>query len=166
MSRTTLLAAGLFLSLMLNVFIGGAFLGTHLAGREPPQRPGAGFGPRNPVAAAVATLPPETQGLWREQMPAYVQAYGPKVREARRLARQTQRGFGAEPFDADKAIADLERARALEFEARRALDRELVRFAATLPQAERAQFGEALARPPLRRRGGAREGGRPALPER
>ena len=40
-----------------------------------------------------------------------------------------------------------------------------IRLGLTLPQAERARFGEALARPLLRGRG-AGDRGRPALPER
>ena len=155
MSRTALLAGALFVSLALNVFVGGAFVGAHLAGGgEKPAAVGGprpGPGPRNPVAAAVQTLPGDAQALWREQLPEYAQVYGPKVREARRLTRQTMRGFGAEPFDTAKAIEELRLARALEFESRQAMDRKLVEFAATLPQADRARFGEALARPPPRR---------------
>ncbi len=165
MNRTTLLAAALFVSLALNVFVGGAFVGAHLAGggeKPPGPGPGPGMGPRNPVAAAVHTLPPEAQELWRQQLPEYAQVYGPKVREARRLTRQTMRGFGSEPLDTEKAIEDLRLARALEFESRQAMDRKLVEFAATLPQADRARFGEALARPPLGR--GDRR--RPALADR
>lgn len=154
MGRTAWLAGALFVSLALNVFIGGALLGAHLTAKEQPPTAPPAFGPRNPVATAVATLSPETQALWREQLPEYAQTYGPKMREARRLARQTMRGFGSEPFDDDKAIEDLGRARQLEFESRQAMDRKLVTFAATLPQAERARFGEALARPPLGRGGG------------
>jgi uncharacterized membrane protein len=165
MTRTAWLAGALFVSLALNVFIGGAFLGAHLVEKQRPAPPSAAFGPRNPVAAAVSTLSPETQALWRQQMPEYAQTYGPKMREARRLTRETMRGFGSEPFDDDGAIEALQRARALEFESRNAMDRKLVTFAATLPQAERARFGEALSRPPLRR-GGAGEGARPALEER
>lgn len=166
MNRTTLLVVGLFVSLALNVFVVGAFVGARLVDREPAPRPAAP-GPRNPVAAALSTLPPETQAQWREEMPQYAQTYGPKMREARRLARETMRGFGAEPFDQAKAIENLGRARALEFESRQGMDRRLVEFAAGLPQDERARFGEALARPPLGR-GGARpgDGARPGLPER
>ena len=163
-TRTTWLAAALFASLALNVFVGGAFLGAHLTARQQPQLPAAP-GPRNPVATAVATLSPETQALWRRQMPQYAATYGPKMREARRLSRQTMRSFGAESFDDDGAIEDLARARALEFESRNAMDRKLVEFAANLPRAERARFGEALARPPLRG-GRSRNGVRPALEER
>jgi len=151
MSRPLLLGA-LFASLALNVFIGGAFVGAHLAeAKAPPPAPaGAGLRGRNPLANAIRTLPPDSQAAWREQMPEYAQVYAPKAREARRLARETMRGFGKEPFDAEAALAALRQARALEHESRVAMDRRIVTFAATLPVDQRAAFGEALARPPIR----------------
>ncbi|RAK65467.1 periplasmic heavy metal sensor [Phenylobacterium kunshanense] len=163
MNRTTLLAGGLFVSLALNVFIGGAFLGSHLAGgrggsHEPPARG------RNPVALAVRDLSPEAQSAWRAGSPAYLREAVPKGREARRLARETMQGFGHEPFDPDGAFAKLKRARSLEYEARVAMDRRIVDFAAGLPAEERARFGEALARPALGR-GGAADRRRAALPD-
>jgi len=164
-----ILHGALFVSLALNVFIGGAFVGAHLEKvRAPPAAPGEGVAQavqRNPLITAVRALPPELQQAWRDGNPAFATTYAPKAREARRLARETMQGFGAEPFDPQAATASLERARALEHEARVAMDRRIVAFAATLPQAERARFGEALARPRLGR-GGAGEAGRPALPDR
>jgi uncharacterized membrane protein len=148
-----LLPAALFVSLALNVFVVGAFVGVHLAGREPPHQAQADQRPRSPVAAAVRVLTPEQQAAWRAQMPEFAQTYGPKVREARQLSRQTMRSFGDEPFDAAAKLAALKRARAMEQESRAEMDRRLVAFAATLPPADRARFGEALARPALRRQG-------------
>lgn len=168
MSLRPLLIGGLFASLALNVFIGGAFLGSHLKKAQPTQSQAGvvGTGPHNPIQAAVRALPPERRAAWRAETPAYAQAYGPKVREARRLVRETMIGFGAEPFDPDAALRDLARARELEQEGRMAMDRRLVTFAATLPQPERAAFGAALARPRLGRGGGAEDGHRVALPNR
>ena len=147
----------LFISLALNVFgvgavVGARMTGAHLAlpGREPPPAE-AQVRPRNPVMAAVRTLSPEQQAAWRAQMPEYAQNYGPKVREARRLTRETMRGFGAEPFDQAAVLADLRKARGLEHESRLEMDRRLVAFAATLSPADRTRFGEALARPAVRR---------------
>jgi len=145
-----LLPAALFVSLALNVFVVGAFVGVHLAGRET-HRGYPGLRTRNPVAAAVSVLTPEEQAAWRAQMPDFTQTFGPKVREARQLSRQTMRSFGDDPFDADAKLAALKQARALEQESRAEMDRRLVAFAATLPPADRARFGEALARPALRR---------------
>lgn len=159
MTRTTLLAGGLFVSLALNVFIGGAFVGAQLSGgKDGPQQPL--MRGRNPVVLAVRDLSPEAQAAWRAGNPAYLREAAPKGREARRLARETMRGFGREPFDPDAAFENLKRARTLEYEARLAMDRRVVDFAADLPAAERARFGEALGR------GGAGERRRAALPDR
>ncbi|MBU1376022.1 MAG: periplasmic heavy metal sensor [Alphaproteobacteria bacterium] len=161
-----ILHGALFASLALNVFVGGAFVGSQLTkAKEPPAAVATGV-PRSPVVMAVRALPPEHQASWRAQNPDYTRTYGPKVREARRLTRETMRGFGAEPFDTQAAVASLARARDLEHESRVAMDRRLVAFAATLPQAERAAFGEALARPRVALGRGAGEGRRLALPDR
>ena len=137
-----LLPAALFVSLALNVFVVGAFVGVHMAGGRPPSAP-SDPRPRNPVAAAVRTLTPEQQAAWRAQMPEF----GPKVRQARQQVRQTLLSLGDDPFDADAKLAALKQARAVESEGRAEMDRRLVTFAATLPPAARARFGEALARP-------------------
>jgi uncharacterized membrane protein len=167
MDRRILLGA-LFASVALNVFIGGAFVGAQLQkARTPPAA--AAMEPasvqRNPVTAAIRTLPPERQAAWRDGGPEHARTYGPKAREARRLAREAMRSFGEEPFDRDAAVARLARARGLEHEVREAMDRRLVDFAATLPPDERRQLGEALARPRLGR-GGAGQDRRGALPDR
>lgn len=166
MDRRILLGA-LFASVALNVFIGGAFVGAQLQKARTP--PAAAMEPaavqRNPVMAAIRSLPPERLAAWREGGPEHARTYGPKSREARRLARETMHSFGDEPFDRDAAIERLARARGLEHEVRVAMDRRLVDFAATLPPGERRQFGEALARPRLGR-GGAGQDDRGALPDR
>lgn len=163
MSRPLLLGA-LFVSLALNVFIGGAFVGAHLVKSKetPASAGGVGFRGRNPLGQAVRTLPPESQAAWREGGLAFAQTYGPKAREARQLARETLRGFGDEPFDKDAALAALARARAAEHHNRMAMDRRIVEFAATLPRDQREAFGEALAKPPqrpMRRPAGSGAGG-------
>lgn len=170
MNTRPVLIGALFVSLALNVFIGGAFVGAQLTeakSQRPPIAEGEP-GQRNPVAVAVRELSLDRQAAWRAETPAYAQTYGPKVREARQLVRATLRGLGDEPFDAETAMATLARARALELEGRTAMDRRLVTFAATLPQSERRAFGEALARPRLGRGGGSGggDGGRVALPDR
>jgi uncharacterized membrane protein len=161
-----LLPTALFVSLALNVFVVGAFVGGRLAGGKPEAQPSAEMRPRNPVMAAVRTLSPEQQAAWRAQMPEFAQNYGPRVRDARRTVRETMRSFGDEPFDAGAKIAALRKARAVEQAGRMEMDRRLVTFAATLPAADRARFGEALARPTLGRRGGGGRGDGAALPER
>lgn len=167
MDRRILLGA-LFASVALNVFIGGAFVGAQLQkARTPPAATAMERAAvqRNPVMAAIRTLPPERQAAWRGGGAEHARTYGPKAREARRLARETMQSFGDDPFDRDAAVERLARARGLEHEVRVAMDRRLVDFAATLPPGERRQFGEALARPRLGR-GGARQDDRGALPDR
>lgn len=151
MNRNGLLLVALFASLAVNLFVAGAFVGARL------NRPAPSFAQelraRNPVANAIAALPPERQAAWRAELPGFAQAYGPRVRDARLLMRRTMEGFGDEPFDADAALADLRRARAMEAEGRNEMDRRIVAFAAGLPQPERKRFGEALAHPMRARRG-------------
>lgn len=150
MSRPLLLGA-LFASLALNVFVVGGFVGLHLAQSRPAPDAGPAVRPRNPVEAAVRTLPPEARARWREEGGAFLRERGPQVRQARRLVRETMSSFGREPFDAAATLAALKRARALEYEHRLAMDARIVTFAATLTPEERAAFGDALARPGPRR---------------
>jgi len=149
MNRPVLWGA-LFVSLALNVFVVGAFVGAKLAeDRAPPHAQAIGSDPRqrSPVIAAVRTLSPEAQAAWRAQTPAFVAAHGPDLRETRRVAQAAMKGLGAEPFNPAAARAELERARAMEHQARLAMDRRLVAFASTLSADDRARFGDALARP-------------------
>ena len=141
-----LVPTALFVSLALNVFVVGAFVGLHMAGGRP-QAPASEVRPHNPLAAAIRVLAPEQQAAWREQMPQHARTFGPRMHEARQLVRQTLRGFGDEPFDGDAKLAVLKQARDVEAQGRLEMDRRIVAFAATLPAADRARFGEALARP-------------------
>jgi uncharacterized membrane protein len=144
-----LIPAALFVSLALNVFVVGAVVGAHLAA-ERAERAAAlaqQQRPRAPLQIAVRSLPPDAQAAWRAQMPAYTQVYGPKTREARQLLAQTVESFGHDPFDANAALANLEKVRAAEGEARHEMDRRIVAFAATLPADQRAKFALAVAKP-------------------
>jgi uncharacterized membrane protein len=165
-----LLPTALFVSLALNVFVVGAFVGGRIASGRPqvvaPPPAGEQVRPRNPLAAAVRQLTPEQQAAWRAQMPEYGQTFGPRMREARQLVRRTLVGFGDEPFDAAAKLAALKQARAVEAEGRVEMDRRIVTFAATLPAQDRARFGEALARPAQPRLGGRRAGDGGALADR
>lgn len=144
-----LLPAALFLSLALNVFVVGAVVGAHVTAERAERAAAlaAQQRPRAPLQVAIRSLPPETQAVWRAQMPAYTEVYGPKTREARRLLAETVASFGHDPFDANAALANLEKVRAADGEARHELDRRIVAFAATLPVDQRAKFGLALAKP-------------------
>lgn len=154
MSRPLLLGA-LFASLALNVFIGGAFIGAHLTKSAEPPRPATApptERPRTPLLSAVRALPPEAREAWRESGREFTITHAPRARQARSLAREAMRSFGNEPFDQAAALAALEKARKTEYENRLAMDRRIVGFVATLPQDQRAAFGEALSRPTARAR--------------
>lgn len=154
MNRPVLWGA-LFVSLALNVFVVGAFVGSRFAGdrgREAGPAMGPEARPRNPVISAVRTLSPQAQAAWRAQTPAFLETYGPTLRETRQVAQSAMRGLGADPFDPKVARAELERARAIEHQTRLAMDRRLVAFAATLSPADRAKFAQALATPRRDRR--------------
>ena len=152
--RQPLIWIVLFLSLALNVFGLGAYVGARVTA-GPGQTPEAAREARiqrNPVNAAVRQLSPDAQAAWRAQMPSYAANFAPKMREARLIARQTMHGFSADPLDEARARAGLARARTLELEGRTEMDRRLVAFAATLSAEDRKVFAEALANPLPRNR--------------
>ena len=150
--RQPLIWIVLFLSLALNVFGLGAYVGARVTA-GPGQTSAAAVPPqRNPVNAAVRQLSPDAQSAWRAQMPSYAANFAPKMREARQIARQTMLDFSADPLDQAQARAGLAKARTLELEGRTEMDRRLVAFAATLSPEDRKVFAEALANPPQRNR--------------
>ncbi len=163
MNRSVLLAA-LFVSLIVNVFVAGAFVGSRLK-PERPDRPSMVQGPerrdRNPITAAIRTLSPEAQAAWRAQAPAFLEANGPAMRETRRVSQAAIQGLSADPFNATATAADFEHARDLEHRNRLAMDRRLVAFAATLSPEDRAGLARALARP--RNVRGPRQAAAPAM---
>ena len=149
MSRSVLLTV-LFISLALNIFGVGAFVGSRLKAERPEMAsigPGFGRRDRSPVTAAIKKLSPEAQAAWRAQTPAFLAAHGPDLRETRRVTQSAIQGLAAEPFDPAAATLELERARNLELQNRLAMDRRLVAFAATLSPEDRALFAQAMARP-------------------
>lgn len=163
MNRSVLLAA-LFVSLVVNVFVAGAFVGSRLK-PERSDRPSMAQGPerrdRNPVTSAIRTLSPEAQAAWRAKAPAFLEANGPGLRETRRVSQAAIQGLATDPFNAAVATADFERARNLEHRTRLVMDRRLVAFAATLSRADRASLAKALARP--RNGRGPRQAAAPAM---
>jgi uncharacterized membrane protein len=148
---------GLFVSLALNLFIIGGLVGAGLAGvklRPPPPEPS----PRGGMAVAMPNLPPDEQAAWRASNRAFMEANAAQAQEARRLRRQAIQRFGEEPFARDAILADLNRARGLEYETRLAQDQRVVNFAARLPPDQRVEVARALVRPNLGRRGPGRHG--------
>ena len=156
---------GLFVSLALNVFIVGGLVGASLAGvklRPPP--PEARM--RGGMGMAIHDLPPQQQAAWQAGNRAFMEANGPRTREARQLSRQAIQRFGDEPFARDAILADLKRARTLEYETRVAQDQRVVDFAAGLPPEQRVQVARALVRPGLGRGGPGRRGPGGHMPDR
>lgn len=154
MSRRTLFIL-LFASLALNLFVLGAAAGVYLLGPRlhgPPR----GGGPA--MMAAAAALPEGQRAAYREALRAEAVRVGPQLRQARQVRREAWTRLGADSVDMAGISADLDRARALELQARADVDRVILGFAAKLPAADRARLGQALAQPP---RGGMRREPRP-----
>jgi uncharacterized membrane protein len=147
----------LFVSLALNLFILGAAAGAYFFGdrmhhRRPEFRGG------NPMLAASAVLPDNEAQAYRDAVSAQVMAERQKVHEARTIRHDAFVRLGADPVDPAAITGDLDRARALETDARGEIDHAIVQFAAKLPAADRAKLGQALSQPP-QRHGGPRPGG-------
>lgn len=171
MSRRTLFII-LFASLAVNLFViglgAGAFifgdrlegpLGGHFGHRRAPEFRG---GP--PMMAAAQALPDDQREAYRDALSAEALAVRPKLREARQIRHDAWLKLAADPADAAGAASDLDRARALDNEARTVIDRRIVDFAARLPAAQRKTFAEALSLPPQRRGGPMAPDGSPPGP--
>ena len=173
MSRRLLLIVA-FVSLALNLFLVGGVVGAGLMGlRGGPHRPEARSGPG--MAAAARVLTADQRDAWRTMLREQARVSGPALREARVVRRDAWRRIGEEPMDTQAILAELTRSRAIEQQARTAMDRQMVAFAADLPPTDRERLGEALSKSPERRmRGSGRggpgpdrgPGGEPGLPDR
>lgn len=154
MNRRTLYIL-LFISLALNLFVLGAAAGVYLfAPRMHGHPPGfRGGGPG--MMAAAAALPESQRGAYQDALRAEAMQVGPQLREARQIRRAAWAKLGADPVDPAAITADLDRARAMETQARADFDHAILDFAAKLAPADRAHFGQALAEPPHH---GARRG--------
>ena len=179
MSRKALLIA-LFASLAMNLFIVGLVVGAKVTERRPPPRGERMLvlsGP-GPAATAIRNLPAEQREAFRATAPGAMREANARFREARRLRQSAMRQLAEEPVETRAVLAELARARAIEAEARGALDNRIIGFAATLPPEHRAAFAKAMLRPPRgpgsgRGPGGPEgrglrggEDGPPPLPER
>lgn len=132
-------------SLALNLFLIGAVVGALVIGAHKPTRRGEPR-PGPALFAAAEALGPEQQRAYHMALRNETRAMAPKLREAREARRSAWRRLGEDPVDQAGAARDLDRARALEVEARGAIERRILAFAATLPPDERAQLAERLSR--------------------
>lgn len=141
------LAIALFISMALNLFAVGAVVGGFVIAQRihavQPGRPGA---QQQPLWEAADGLPAQHRQAYRALLRGQALGVAQQVREARMARRRAWAGLAAEPFDAAGASKSLADARALEMQARGGVEDKIVQFAATLPQAERAELAEGLAR--------------------
>ena len=117
MSRRALFIT-LFVSLALNLFIGGLVIGAVAIGRRAPPPRVAMIGGAGPVTAAITALPAEHRRALRGALPTTLRASSQQLREAGRLRRSALMRLSADPVDSSAVLADLARARAIEIEAR------------------------------------------------
>ena len=108
--------------------------------------------------AAAQVLPLGEAEAYRDALSAQALAVRPTMRQARLLRHDAWLRLGNDPLDAAGIVSDLDKARALQAQAQSEVDKKIVDYAAHLPAADRARFGQALAQPPQRR------GGRPPMP--
>lgn len=148
MSRRTLFIL-LFISLAVNLFVIGAAAGAFLFGARLHGRMAVPRGAPVMLAAAAA-LPDDQKEAYRQTLRAEAGVVGPKLREAHQLRRQAWMRLGTDPLDAKGIAADLDRARALETEARAEVDHTILDFSARLAAPDRARLGQALGQPPRR----------------
>jgi uncharacterized membrane protein len=160
MSRRGLLIA-LIVSLAVNLFVLGGLAGVIAMDVMRPHGQPPMQGPPHLAAIGLALAPPH-RDAWISTVRQTAQSSGPKLRQARELRREAWEALAKDPVDPQAAIASLDQARGLEFQARAEMDRAVVGFAATLPADERRKLGEALRRPHAFGMHGGWSGGRPA----
>jgi len=161
MSRQTLYIL-LFVSLAVNLFVVGAAAGVYLFAPRMHGHPSAFHGGGPAMMAAAAALPDNQRAAYQDTLRAEAMKIGPQLREARQIRRAAWARLAAEPVDPAAITVDLDRARAMETQARADFDRTILDFAAKLAPADRAHLGQALSEPP--RRGGRRGPPRPLSP--
>jgi|HubBroStandDraft_4_1064222.scaffolds.fasta_scaffold144824_2 uncharacterized membrane protein len=161
--RTVAILLGL--SLVLNVFVIGAFVGVFFG-------PAIGLPPAsaarpNPMMAAADRLDPTDRDVFRALMQDEVQREGPTALDARLARRQAAELLRQPNFDRAAAGAALDRARADDMQVRQAVENALLDFAARLDQRGRSTLSDGLGRAPGwlgRRAAGAASGQPPASP--
>ncbi len=151
--RPRTLVVLLAVSLIVNVFVVGAFVGVFLV---------HAFGPRPPAGqrggglmAAAARLDPTDQEVFRSLLQDEMQREGPTQLDARMARREVVALMRAPTFDRAAAGAALDRARNDDMEVRRAIENTVLDFAAKLDPQGRTTLADGLGRGPawMARRG-------------
>lgn len=138
----------LAISLVLNVFlIGGIAGGVYRWWSVGPQTAAV----QRSLRMAAEALPAERRDTFRDTLRNARRDVQPTVREARESRRELARLLAAPQFDRPAVEAALGRARQADAIIRARVEREVVEFASTLPEAERSKFVQGLIqRGPLR----------------
>jgi uncharacterized membrane protein len=163
--RPRTLAILLAVSVILNVFVVGAFVGVFFGqsfGMSPPPaaRP-------NAMMAAADRLDPTDRDVFRALMQDEVQRQGPTALDARMARRQAAELMRQPTFDRAAAGALLDRARSDDTQVRAAVENALLDFAARLDQHGRTTLSEGLGRAPgwLARRAASAASSAPPPPQ-
>ena len=139
---------GLLASLALNLFLVGLGVGAWALGPKLMQ-------PTPVVVQGPGRQPLPLWALGRSLSPQYRPAFNAvlrnallgsmgDIREARRIKRRAFDAMAGDPVDGPAVVADLARARSLEFAARARVEQDVITYAATLPADERANLAEAM----------------------
>ena len=156
MSERTL-GIGLFVSIVLNVFLAAAFVGALGL---------AGYVARHPTAPAMRQAARSLDAAHRAEFIAMLRQQGgavrPMNRQAHALRLEVWKAMQNPGFDPAAAKADLAQARAQATAARASVEDAVVDFAASLPVDQRAALGRALARVTLHSRNAGHRGAPPA----
>ena len=143
------LGIGLFVSIVLNVFLAAAFVGALGL---------AGYVARHPAAPAMRQAAHSLDRTHRAEFFAVLREEGRAVRpmnqQARALRLGVWRAMQGTAFDPASAKLALAQARSQSTAARAQVEDAVIDFAAKLPPDQRASLGRALERAMPQRRGG------------
>lgn len=158
------LGAALAVSVAVNLFAATAAY-TALSGQERIERridDRRGEDRRPPAQELVAALSPEVRPRVQQALRDAGMAARPDFQEAREARRQAIAAAGAEPYDAARVEALLDRSRAAEIRGRERLEADALVILSTLDAADRVAFSRIL----NRGKGGGGRGPRPAADSR
>ncbi len=139
---TVLLIASLVANLFLLAAIGGGMWRWH-------HNAGVGFGP-GWRTHALDSLPKDKAEAFRAAMRGAVEGARPVIQQSHQARDEARRLFVAPQFDTAAVTAQMDRARSADNIVRARIERQVIAFAATLPQDQRAKLADALKRGPLR----------------